>query len=382
MTSPLFSPTQPPRIHLSCLVDDQPRFRMHAWNWLVALAALETKVRLFIHHTPTALSDATKDQFRALGATLVEILPFDHGPARYCNKIRQLETSEFTDADFVILSDADMIFNNDPAGMVRKDHLRARVVDADNPPRAIWTELFSRAGLSEALARVGNIPLALEPTVTTFATNFNGGFYAMPGSMARALLPLWHKYAAFSLSQTDLLGKWLLHSDQLGFGMAVADAGFAVDLLPFTANLPTHLAKQVYAPIAAQDVTALHYHKHLDQHGLPLPVGVDWIDRLIAKSRQVLNEGRRTGFSNEIFWDYRYDQFPELGSGLGSRDAVLAHKHDLLHPFVTMIGTGTILDVGCGDLEVFGPLPAVNYTGIDISEQALMIARSKRPDCE
>ena len=28
-----------------------------------------------------------------------------------------------------------------------------------------------------------------------------------------------------------------------------------------------------------------------------------------------------------------------------------------------MIGEGSILDVGCGDLEVFAPLPAVNYTG-------------------
>lgn len=45
-----------------------------------------------------------------------------------------------------------------------------------------------------------------------------------------------------------------------------------------------------------------------------------------------------------------------------------------------MIGTGSILDVGCGDLDVFGPLPAINYTGIDISEQALTIARRKRPD--
>ena len=45
-----------------------------------------------------------------------------------------------------------------------------------------------------------------------------------------------------------------------------------------------------------------------------------------------------------------------------------------------MIGEGSILDVGCGDLEVFAPLPATNYTGVDISEQALSIARLKRPE--
>ena len=374
------SQNNPPLIHLSCLVDDHPRFRMQAWNWLVALRALNTRARLFIHHTPSALNDATKRLFRELGATLVEIIPFEPGPARYCNKIRQLETAEFLNADFVILSDADMLFLQDPAQMVQSGRLVAKTVDADNPPRAIWTALFDRAGLTDILGRTGEVPLELDPQVTTFATNFNGGFYAMPGAMAQELLPLWHEYAAFSLSQTDLLGNWLLHSDQLGFGMAVAKAGFPVDLLPFAANMPTHLPKQSYAPIVAQDIAALHYHKHLDQHGLPLTVGVNWIDQTITKSRQILTDGRRAAFSNELFWDFRYDQFPELGSGLGSRDAVLAYKHDLLRPFVAMIGTGTILDVGCGDLEVFGPLPAVNYTGIDISEQALTIARAKRPD--
>ena len=61
MTRTLFDqiPTPPPLIHLSCLVDDHPRFRMQAWNWLVALRALKTRARLFIHHTPTALNPAT-----------------------------------------------------------------------------------------------------------------------------------------------------------------------------------------------------------------------------------------------------------------------------------------------------------------------------------
>ena len=45
-----------------------------------------------------------------------------------------------------------------------------------------------------------------------------------------------------------------------------------------------------------------------------------------------------------------------------------------------MIDEGSILDVGCGDLEVFAPLPAINYVGIDHSEQALSIALTKRPD--
>lgn len=149
MTSHLIEPprTDPPLIHLSCLIDDQPRFRMQAWNWLVALAALKTRCRVFIHHLPQALSEATKTQFRGLGATLVETTAFGDGPARFSNKIRQLETPEFLNADYVILSDADMLFLQDPADLVRPGVLRAKTVDADNPPRALCTELFTRADL-------------------------------------------------------------------------------------------------------------------------------------------------------------------------------------------------------------------------------------------
>ena len=175
------------------------------------------------------------------------------------------------------------------------------------------------------MARIGTVPLDLFPGAETFASNFNGGFYAMPAAMARTLGPLWREYATFNLGQADLLGKYLQHSDQLGIGMAVAQSGVPVDLLPFVTNLPTHLPKASLAALAPQAIGALHYHQHLDQHGLPLPVGVNWIDRAITQARQTLTDGRRLGFSNEIFWDFRYDKFPELGSGLGSRDAVLAY---------------------------------------------------------
>lgn len=65
---------------------------------------------------------------------------------------------------------------------------------------------------------------------------------------------------------------------------------------------------------------------------------------------------------------------------LGSIGSDLICKQNLLRPYVEMIIEDSILDVGCGDLEVFAPLPASNYTGIDVSEQVISIAKSKRPD--
>jgi 2-polyprenyl-3-methyl-5-hydroxy-6-metoxy-1,4-benzoquinol methylase len=44
------------------------------------------------------------------------------------------------------------------------------------------------------------------------------------------------------------------------------------------------------------------------------------------------------------------------------------------------ISGDTVLDVGCGDLEVMRSMPFKSYHGIDVSRQAIEIARTKRPD--
>lgn len=363
-------------VHISCVVDDRPRFRMEAWNWLLSLAALRTRCRIFIHYLPGALNEKTRAQFEALGATLVETTPFGDGPAKYCNKIRQLETRQLLDADFVILSDADIVFLEDPDLLASPERFRAKTVDAPNPPETIWSELFERAGLSR---KIDTARLELYPKKRTFSTNFNGGLYVIPGSAARTLRPLWEKWARFCLRQGELLGTYLHHSDQLGMGLALAESGIALDPLPSGANLPIHLEKRALSRIPRQAVSGIHYHRHVDQHGLPREAGIPWMDAAVGRAREILTTERRKGFSNDIFWDFRYAQSPELGSGLGSRGEVLAYKQSLLRPYVERIGNGTLLDVGCGDLEVFAPLPVVNYTGIDVSEQALAIARGKRP---
>jgi SAM-dependent methyltransferase len=350
---------------------------MQLWNWILSLRELKTQCRIFIHYLPKALSDKNKADFRSLGATLVEITPFGTNVARYCNKIRQLENPDLLDADFVILSDADIAFLRDPALLTTPYRFRAKTVDGPNPPEELWAELFVRAGLP---GKVGTVPLELEPGVQTFSTNFNGGLYVMPAAMAHTLLPLWRKYANFSLAQGDLLGNYLHHSDQLGIGLGLVESGILIEPLAAGANLPTHLSKERLLLLAKQELSGLHYHGHVDQHGLPREVGIEWIDTEINRLRGILTAQRRDNFLNDIFWDFRYAHFPELGSGLGSRDEVLAYKQDLLRPYIKMIGEGTIIDVGCGDLEVFAPLPAVNYTGIDVSEEALAVARGKRPE--
>ncbi|PWE17428.1 hypothetical protein DDZ18_07040 [Marinicauda salina] len=351
--------------------------RMQAWNWAVSLRSTGTCCRVFMHHTPGALSRNQRRLFKDLGISLIEAKPIGKGPARYCNKIRQLSTPELLDTDFVILSDADILFLTDPAEWALPNCFRAKPVDLPNPPETAWRKLFKETALID---RISEQPLEIAPGSSTFSTNFNGGLYIIPTSMTEYLSNSWERYALMCLSREDVLGSALHHSDQIAMGMALAEHRVDIRPLPTGANLPTHLGAEHLARIPRQTVSGLHYHGHVDNHGRPLTTGVDWIDHAITESRQILDKGRRSAFSNSIFWDFRYARFPKLGSGLGSRNEPLSYKRELLARYFDSRPQGKVLDVGCGDIEATRNLQIADYTGIDTSAEAIAIAQKKRPD--
>lgn len=63
-----------------------------------------------------------------------------------------------------------------------------------------------------------------------------------------------------------------------------------------------------------------------------------------------------------------------LGSGIGSRGEMLGLKRGLLSRAIPEDGDLSILDCGCGDLEIVKDFPWKAYTGIDVSIEALRIA--------
>jgi SAM-dependent methyltransferase len=86
-------------------------------------------------------------------------------------------------------------------------------------------------------------------------------------------------------------------------------------------------------------------------------------------------------FDNATFWDERYRTNIALGSGAGSRGEVLQYKRDLMQEVVDRLRPGSILDVGCGDLEVMRELRfAGAYTVIDASSFVIERNRQIRPE--
>lgn len=106
------------------------------------------------------------------------------------------------------------------------------------------------------------------------------------------------------------------------------------------------------------------------------------IGALEERSGQRLHEFRlllRNSHSNRLFWNNRYEMNPALGSGIGSRGIYKYLKQLLLLRNIP-IGEVSVLDFGCGDLEVLRELEIENYTGVDVSEEAIQRASRSRPD--
>lgn len=364
-------------IALSCLVDDDPVFFMQAWNWLTSLRRLGTHERadIFIHHVEEIPRGRLKTM-ADLGAHLVPVTRFGDGPAAYCNKVRQMATPALADYDHVILSDADIAFARCPTALATGAAVRGKQVDLPNPPEEIWRPLLERAGLAE---RASVSPLELRAGTSTFSTNLNGGLYIIPRAAWPVLAEGWQTWARFCLDQQVLLGKYTKHADQLGFGMTLLAADLPLEPLGLAANFPLHL-RHAHASLEPRELIGIHYHRELDNHGLIRMGGVSWIDEQVRSVNSGLVEARRELMDNAIFWDFRYRTDPALGSGAGSRGAVLRHKRSLLLPYFRAFAEREVLDVGCGDLETTRYMPTARYRGIDLSAEAVELARSKRPD--
>jgi trans-aconitate methyltransferase len=86
-------------------------------------------------------------------------------------------------------------------------------------------------------------------------------------------------------------------------------------------------------------------------------------------------------FDNALFWDERYRTNMTLGSGAGSRGTFLEAKRDLVRDAIARLRPRSILDVGCGDIEVTRELTFEGvYTGIDLSPFIIERNREIRPD--
>jgi Methyltransferase domain len=99
----------------------------------------------------------------------------------------------------------------------------------------------------------------------------------------------------------------------------------------------------------------------------------------IISPQWVARAFRRMTFDNRQFWNQRYIEDPEKGSGPGSRGENLNLKQNLVHSVIAEYQVKTILDIGCGDIAALRSLDIQSYVGIDISDVIVERNRHLKP---
>lgn len=276
---------------VTCVVDSKPEFYQQCAVWLESLNAVDPDHRLIpiVFHVGAAPASLVTKAAQH-GAEIVEVAAFGDGAARYCNKLQQHAWLVENTEGPIVLTDVDLFCLQSPADLVRPGMVRAKIVDIPNPDEAALEELLRLSGLPpQAL----DAAPSLTPGRRTHRLNCNGGLYVLDREMLARLWRPWRKWALFCLERTELLGRYHVHADQLGFMLAMIETGLPFDPLPMAANFPTHFSPRIYEGLGAVRPLCLHYHRRQDASGRLLPTGAEAVDAAIARANAVLDRARR-----------------------------------------------------------------------------------------
>jgi hypothetical protein len=358
----------------SFVVDEHPKFAYQGWHLARSLlrhCGAEPR-DIFVQATGP-VPERVRQLFAAEGYSVRHLEYF--GDRRYCNKLSQIPTILDEDFDRIVLLDTDMIAVADVRPFLSGSAVQAKIVDGPNPSMAALTTIFRRAGHA--------VPACVRTdtgNAMTVSGNANGGFYAISRHAAARFSEAWRRWAEWLLAHDDMLrgeGKQA-HVDQVAAALAINIAGFDFAVAPSNVNYFVHYRADRHYFDPARPIALLHYHDATMNMGgtIEPPIALSPPERACVA---LANRQIREGFCNALFWDFRYATHPDRGSGLGSRGNNLLYKRALLQS-QGLEEFSSVLDVGCGDLQVLGALNLKGYLGLDVSAQAIEKARLVRPD--
>lgn len=274
------------RLVLSCVVDTDPKFLMQAWVWLVSakVAGAFEDCDVVVHHIGPA-PDALRQAADRFGAKLYEVEPFGKGAARYCNKLQSHPPVITTGAAGAILTDVDLFFLTSPIACWDKNFVRAKIVDHPNPPTKMLSQLADILNIPKL--KYDSVP-TFRPDTHTHELNCNGGLYVFPMPSLVIVASLWRSVSTKCLSQAEVLGKWLHHSDQIGFLMSMVKTETPFKPLALRYNFPTHFKPEAYDGMNVDDLKILHYHNKLSPTGRLMPTGHEGVDIYIHRANDIL----------------------------------------------------------------------------------------------
>jgi len=363
------------RTIFSFVIDTDPKFAYQGYHLARSLIENCGAEASAVHAQCTPeVSPATRRLFAGLGCTLHDAPRV--GDGRYCNKVGQLDNLLAHDFGRAVLLDTDMIAVADLRPYLGGAALQAKPVDLSNPSLDALEEVAWRAGMPKLPPRIATDAEDAE----TYLGNCNGGLYAIPKALCPEVAAAWRHWTLWLLANADPLAREgkEAHLDQVAMWLVINMGQIPFQAAPSNINYFTHMATEHRHLDPSREIALLHYHDvSLNMLGLlepPIPLNCAEKTAIAKANRQI-----GCGFENYSFWDLRYSSCGERGSGVGSRGDSLTYKRVLLREQGAEQAK-SVLDFGCGDLEVVKILDLKGYLGLDSSERAIRVAQCARPD--
>ena len=352
----------------SAVVDPKGLFPAQAERLVYSLTGLcEVKPEQIVLHVVGEIPSTFQRSFERLGVELVPVSSFPGNP--YCNKLQQLPALLNRKFEDVVLLDCDVVVLEPPPRAIGK--LSGKAVDFGNPPINILESVFSKAKL----------PLKLWTTdidqLPTAWANCNGGVYIIDHDLMSQLAAAWTHWSHWCMENSEVFKDFVHHVDQVSFAMAVASEGLPFEPLDPRFNFPSHVMQYVERDC---DPAVIHYHRAIDDQQFLQPVeGLQMVNKAITRVNQLLQIKRRSRFENSFFWNARYLQHTELGSGVGSRGAILDKKISVIKEVIKILSPLKVADIGAGDGNTVSQIPKDVYLcGFDVAPVSEDIYRESR----
>lgn len=365
------------RLVIGCVADNKPKYLSHAIRLLQSLRWFGGNMagaNFFVCVVEEVDPDYLR-LFERLGAFVRVVKRFSElSPTS--NKLRFLELPDIGFYDTVMLIDCDTIIVQDPQIYINCDALQVKIADLPTISHEIFKLVFRHFGIELPVQKYKTNPSGL-PTIWYC----NTGVLIFSKEILNKLVPVWLKYTRALLDNIDLLGEHKTHyCEQTSLALAFAATCVPFKELPIEMNFPLHLTHlKLPRRLHHSDPIILHYHDKIEPSGYLQASTLAGAQKRIAEFNHRAHKERRKSFNNKLFWDERYSQFPDLGSGIGARGVIRAYKQELLRAVIGELKPKSILDVGCGDQAVSQVIPDDIYIGVDISSQVIEKNRKSYP---
>lgn len=366
----------PGRILIGCVAENNPKYLEQALRLVKSIRWFGGKIagsNVMVCIVDEADPEYVKE-FNKWGA-FVRIVPrftFFH---RHSNKLRLFDLPEIPFYDTVIMLDCDTIIVQDPWNFLDGSNMQAKMADAATVLHNVFSDLFSHYGLALP-AQVYKCTFSSQRTIWYC----NTGVLVFPQSVIKKIVPVWRKYTEDLAANINLLKECSNFCEQASLSLAFYDCQVSFKELPVSMNFPVHLTEPPSNDMIRCDPVILHYHSLVDESGFLKGSPYPNAQKRIAEFNAKLSESRQYDFNNKLFWNLRYSEYPELGSGLGSRSLSLIYKKQIVKQIYNKTKPDSILDVGCGDQYVTEELPDDGYLGVDISDIIIERNKNKYPN--